>query len=197
MGVLLDENRCLSIARCWYIFAYQQQTIGNSMKFIDLTGQKFGRLIVQRSILGGKRIMWECLCSCGNITQTSGPRLKKNETRSCGCLQKEQQSIRIASLNTIHGHNKKGFQSLTHKSWTSMLHRCRCSTYTAFKYYGGRGIKVCKRWNEFKNFLEDMGERPSKNHSIDRIDVDGDYEPANCRWATRSQQQRNKQCHKK
>lgn len=167
------------------------------MKFIDLTGQKFGRLTVQRPIRGGKRIMWECLCDCGSITQTSGPRLKRGETRSCSCFKREKQSDRITASNTVHGHNKKGAQSLTHKSWTAMLHRCRCSTYTAFKYYGGRGIKVCERWEKFENFLEDMGERPSKNYSIDRIDVDGDYEPTNCRWATRSQQQRNKQCHKK
>ena len=185
------------IVCCWYIFNYQQQTILIKMKFIDLTGKKFGRLMVLHPIRGGKRILWECLCDCGNITKTSGPRLNRGETQSCGCLQKEKQSDRISLSNIVHGHNKKGHQSLTHKSWTSMLHRCRCATYTGFNYYGGRGIKVCERWQKFESFLADMGERPSKNYSIDRIDVNGDYEPKNCRWATKSQQQRNKQCHKK
>ena len=167
------------------------------MKFIDLTGKKFNRLLVlsrAESNLG--RTRWNCLCDCGNVKIINGLRLKNESSRSCGCLQKEQQSERIKKSNTIHGHNIKGAQSRTHKSWVSMHHRCRGKNYTDYHRYGGRGIFVWERWSDFKNFLEDMGERP-ENKTLDRIDVDWNYEPSNCRWATLSEQQKNKRCHKK
>ena len=90
-----------------------------------------------------------------------------------------------------HGESRKGAESTEFLIWIDMHHRCNCTTASVYRYYGGRGIKVCERWNEFSNFLADMGRRPSAEHSIDRENSDGDYEPGNCRWATKQQQMRN------
>lgn len=95
-------------------------------------------------------------------------------------------------LRSLHGYSVKKSRHDLYETWVGMKKRCYTSTCAAFKYYGGRGIKVCDRWRySFPNFLEDMGERPDKKHSIDRIDVNGNYEPGNCRWATMKQQRAN------
>jgi hypothetical protein len=165
------------------------------MKLIDMSGRKFERLTVmfRDKFSSGKKVKWFCACDCGILVSVDGSKLRNGETKSCGCLQKQEQAKRIIKLNTKHGHNKKGQQTKTHKSWTAMLQRCNNPKNTSFKDYGGRGIKVCERWSDFENFLQDMGERP-KNKTLDRINVNGDYEPNNCRWATLSEQQRNRRC---
>lgn len=152
----------------------------------DLTGQKFGRLTVEsfshRQPNGA--YIWNVVCICGVRKQVAKNNLISNNTRSCGCLKNE---ICKTKLKT---HGLSGTK--THRIWKSMISRCYIPSATGFKNYGARGISVCDRWRKsFVNFLFDMGECPD-GFSIDRIDVNGNYEPSNCRWITFSEQQRNR-----
>lgn len=156
-------------------------------QFIDLTGQKFGRLTVLKRMDSNQRgyCRWLCKCICGKEKIICSNDLKSGNTKSCGCLFLE-------GNRTQHGHLKNDIVSKTYNSWLSMIQRCTNPNKKAYKYYGGRGIKVCKRWkNSFENFLEDMGEPPTQEHSIDRIDNNKGYNKSNCRWATKKQQMRN------
>ena len=154
-------------------------------KFIDLTGKRFGRLfVISRGPNSGSHAAWRVRCACGNLSLVSGDSLRRGHTQSCGCLNAE----RVSAANGIH------FESGTpeHEAWHSMRRRCYVSTTKGYRHYGGRGIIVCERWREnYLFFLADVGRRPSDSHSIDRINNDGNYEPTNCRWATRSQQRLN------
>jgi hypothetical protein len=165
-------------------------------KFIDLIGQRYGKLIVKNRADSSRsgQSRWNCKCDCGNIKVILGDSLRSGKTKSCGCLQKES----VKSKNTIHGHKQRGKESNTYVAWRSMLDRCNNSKNKRYKDYGGRGITVCYRWlsknNGFINFLNDMGECP-KGYSIDRINNDiliNGYSPNNCRWTTRKENNRNK-----
>lgn len=147
----------------------------------DLTGQAFGRL----TVIGyaGKRL-WNCVCSCGATKAIGGHYLRSGTSRSCGCLARE-----IAG-NRYRRHGMKGTPEW--ECWQAMKQRCLNPKAQAYPRYGGRGIKVCGRWMTFENFYADMGPRPSSEHSIDRKDNDGDYEPSNCHWATKIDQNRNR-----
>lgn len=129
----------------------------------------------------GYRRMARCKCECGNEYIISVSNLFHGNTKSCGCLKKR-------GTRLDHGRS----HTTEHRVWSKMIDRCRNKNTPEYKNYGGRGIKVCDRWLDFKNFLSDMGMRPSNEVSIDRIDNNGDYEPGNCRWATRAQQSVNK-----
>lgn len=154
--------------------------------FIDLTGQRFGRLVVLSwSGFHGGRSMWRCTCDCGVTKDVIGVDMRKGRTNSCGCLREESRT---------RNHRSHGMaDSPEYAAWHAMRTRCTNPNCREWQYYGARGIRVCARWAEsFEVFYSDMGPRPSSSYSIDRIDVNGHYEPSNCRWATMNTQQSNK-----
>jgi len=138
---------------------------------------------------------WRCICDCGTRTVVYGflLRSKKRPTRSCGCLQRERSRQFGNSYRLTHGEAKRESRTAEYRSWTGMIGRCENSRDAAFKDYGARGITVCARWRRsYKHFLADMGRKPTPKHSLDRINNDGSYTPTNCRWATQSEQRRNR-----
>lgn len=152
---------------------------------IDLTGQVFGRLtVVEKTGVHNGKTQWRCKCECGNEHVVSSTNLRGGMVKSCGCL-------RYVTWALKHGH-AKGERTPAYRAWKSMRHRCNNKASVVYKYYGGRGITYDRRWDDFREFLADMGEPPELGYSLDRIDNERGYDKDNCRWVHRSEQAKNR-----
>lgn len=164
----------------------KQLTSPRGNRFIDITGNVYGRLEVVN--LAGKNdkgeMLWLCQCSCGNSHKVKGSNLRNGSTKSCGCLSDE---IRKKGFNFKHGMKR----TRSYTTWESMKSRCLNPNDKFWKDYGGRGITVCDKWMSFEGFYEDMGDKP-EGMTIDRIDNNKGYSKENCQWATMKHQNRNK-----
>jgi len=170
-------------------------------KFLDVVGQRYGRLVAIERVPDSGRTTWRFRCDCGTEQNIRLDSVRRGQTQSCGCLNLEAASDtgRKTIVNAIAANRTNGWPSRTHgksrtpihRTWRAMLNRCYNQNVPEYRYYGGRGISVCERWHKFENFYADVGDRPN-GLSIDRINNDGNYEPGNVRWATRLQQARNR-----
>jgi hypothetical protein len=157
---------------------------------IDITGQTFGHLTALEPVGKTKagEVLWQCRCKCDSLASVASSDLRRGRTISCGCVRWSRISV------GTHRESRNG-RSPEYRAWIAMRSRCTHSNRRDFHRYGGRGITVCERWQQYELFIADLlatiGRRPSSKYSIDRIDSNGNYEPGNVRWATASQQRRN------
>lgn len=159
---------------------------------LHLTGQRFGRLTVLESVgqRNGGYFWWAVRCDCGKIKAVRGSRLISGNTVSCGCLRREMGVVRgkiFGPKSAVHGATRGGKWTPEYMTWYAMRQRVNNPRHEHFRYYGGRGIKICLRWRNFANFLADMGKRP-QGKTLDRKNTNGNYTPKNCRWATWKEQ---------
>lgn len=165
---------------------------------ISLVDVRCGRLTVTEQDFSNKQGWhWKCRCDCGKTVTVSGSNLRRRRAQSCGCLSRERSAEAMRLQFTTHGHTvgkRIGRPwSSEYAAWASMIQRCTNPKASGWSYYGGRGVSVCPEWkSSFEAFYKHMGRKPSKSHSLDRIDVNGNYEPGNVRWATKKEQRANR-----
>lgn len=165
------------------------------MAYLDITGEKYGRLtaICHAGKNASGRHAFQFKCDCGNEFVAVTAEVRMGRVKSCGCLQRELSSKRLAQRMTRHGFTKDPSLKSEYSAWKSMKKRCSLESHPQYKDWGGRGISVCDKWNgSFEAFLEDVGRKPSPELTLDRIDNNGNYEPGNVRWATRYVQTHNR-----
>lgn len=166
--------------------------------FIDLTNKVFGRLIVTERVTTNEKsghVKWLCECLCGNTKIINGKSLRNGDTKSCGCIRKETCSDlgKLSKGSTPHNKYIDSKYKKLHWVWAAMLQRCNNENNKSYKNYGGRGITVCKEWYDFKNFWDwSLRNNYTQGLTIERIDVDGNYEPLNCTWIVKSEQSKNR-----
>lgn len=152
------------------------------MRVVDLTGKRFGRLTaIERAGSDGSNAWWKCVCECGRLTQVRTCHLQSEKIRSCGCGPKGRHRY-------IHGMTG----TRVYRIWRQMHQRCENPNAEGYENYGGRGIKVCERWNNFPQFFEDMGQPLTDKHTLDRKKVNEGYSKENCKWATHKEQMQNR-----
>ena len=160
---------------------------------MDLTGKKFHRwTVIRRAEDRAKypgRPRWLCKCECGTEKVIGSQSIREGVSQSCGCWNIEVHRQVCIARNTTHG--RSGKDNWTYRAWTSMRQRCLNTKYPKYRHWGGRGIKICSRWDDYTLFVDDMGECPP-GLSLERKNSDGHYEPENCIWATQKQQQNNR-----
>ena len=155
-------------------------------KFQDITGQKFDKLLVISKSHSNNGVFWLCKCDCGNSKIVFSGHLKGNGPKSCGCVRKKKSII-------IDGASEGFTKHDLYQTWVDINHRCYSKKDKAYKNYGGRGIIMCDSWrNSIKCFIEDMGNKPTPDHSIDRIENNGNYTKENCKWSTSTEQNNNR-----
>jgi len=162
-----------------------------SRSFVDIAGKQYGRLTAtsfDRREVG--RTYWNCECICGKIVSVRLDCLQRGVTKSCGCFNLECLQ-KVHQGNVKHGHSDHPLYEV----WTAMLQRCENPNAQEYFRYGARGIKICDQWHDFRNFLTDVGYKPTNEHQLDRINNDGNYEPGNIKWSTAKEQAANRHFH--
>jgi hypothetical protein len=176
--------KTLIIARCRPVSVVLPHRVWDQKQLppvIDMARQRFGRLTVIRraGITAGGIATWLCRCDCGNRTIVLGRNLRSGRTRSCGCYGRQ-----TGTMNTTHGHAKHYRKSPEYSAWSSLIGRCYRPEHHAYRWYGGAGITVCKRWRtSFPAFLADMGLKPAPDFMLGRKHKDRNYTPSNCEWS--------------